>query len=94
MQLNIDKIELRSDNKSGHVGVVWDKSKNKWKTEIKVNYKNIFLSYHSSFKEACEASDYARAYAHPFSIQARTINQSDIPQWIKDKVDSKLKNIA
>jgi hypothetical protein len=49
---NLRNGRTRSTNKSGHSGVCWDKERNKWATEIKVNYKKIFLGRYSNIKDA------------------------------------------
>lgn len=40
---NLLNAKVRIDNKSGHKGVYFDKKRNKWVAEIKVNYKKISL---------------------------------------------------
>ena len=42
-------------NTSGHKGVSWDKSRNKWYTYITVNYKLINLGRFSILEDAIEA---------------------------------------
>ena len=46
---------LQKRNTSGHKGVSWDKSKNKWYTYITVNYKLINLGRFSILEDAIEA---------------------------------------
>lgn len=38
-------VGLSKNNKSGFKGVVWDKVAKKWKAQISVNYKCLFLGY-------------------------------------------------
>jgi AP2 domain len=45
-------MKLRSDNKSGVKGVVWDKSRSKWKAEIKFGGKVIYLGRFDTLEEA------------------------------------------
>jgi len=40
---NLRNSHLNFNNKSGHNGIYFDKSRNKWLAQIKVNYKQIFL---------------------------------------------------
>lgn len=40
---NTINVGLRANNKSGHIGIYWDKFTNKWRAEIKINYKKITL---------------------------------------------------
>lgn len=44
-----------SNNTSGATGVVWVKSRNKWKSQIKVNGKLIFLGEYDKFENAEKA---------------------------------------
>ncbi len=51
----------RKDNSSGVKGVYWCKRGNRWRAQIKVNKKHIYLG---SYKEKSDAADaYARASA-------------------------------
>ena len=54
-QGNARNSTLYSTNKSGHVGVSFDTRRKKWKAEICVNYKNIFLGYFETKAEAIDA---------------------------------------
>ena len=42
-------------NTSGFCGVVWDKSRNKWKAQIKYGNKLLFLGRYKSYDDACNA---------------------------------------
>lgn len=42
-QQNSFNCNLSKNNKSGYIGVSWDKSKRIWIAKIKVNYKDIYL---------------------------------------------------
>lgn len=44
-----------SNNTSGVTGVVWVKSRNNWKAEIKVNDKTIYLGSYDKFEDAVKA---------------------------------------
>ena len=52
-QNNMNKATTKS-NTSGYPGVYWYKSRSKWQVGIKVNYKQIFLGYYDTLKEAIE----------------------------------------
>lgn len=56
-----------------------------------VKHNNIVYRLKESYnkKELAEIASFARAYLLPFSKDAIEINQEDIPQWIKDKIDRK-----
>ena len=48
---------MQSNNTSGHVGVSWSKSRNKWESHIKVNQKKKFLGYFNDIKDAIKARE-------------------------------------
>jgi hypothetical protein len=50
---------LRKNNKTGFMGVIWDKDRQKWKAEIKVNYKRVYLGRFNSLDEAINARNAA-----------------------------------
>jgi hypothetical protein len=43
---------LRSSNTSGFKGVSWNKARQKWTSQIKINYKNIHIGYYDEIKDA------------------------------------------
>ena len=45
-------MSKRKDNTSGVTGVVWYKTKNKWRAQIMVDKKNISLGYYKNFEDA------------------------------------------
>jgi hypothetical protein len=55
----------RSDNKTGYTGV--NQENNKWKAEIKLNYKTIRLGLFETPEEAYSAYLSAKHGLHPFS---------------------------
>lgn len=52
---NNKNIKLSKRNKSGFVGVSFDKAKGKYKAEIGLKGKTKFIGYFSDFTQACEA---------------------------------------
>ncbi|MCA9312763.1 HNH endonuclease [Candidatus Saccharibacteria bacterium] len=52
---NIRNGKLRINNSTGVQGVTWDKSRNKWQSRIKVNYKTVHLGRYNSLEEATKA---------------------------------------
>lgn len=44
-----------SNNKSGKVGVSWDKLKNKWAAYIGINHKRVHLGYFADIQDAIDA---------------------------------------
>lgn len=51
----ISKKTLNSNNTSGFRGVSYDKTRNKWRAYIKLQYKNKHLGRFDTFKEAAQA---------------------------------------
>ncbi len=52
---NGQNASKRSDNKSGHPGVYWDKQKSKWRALITHNQKDIHLGYFENLEDAVAA---------------------------------------
>jgi hypothetical protein len=52
---------MRSDNKSGHRGVTWDKSRGRWLAGIGINGQRKSLGQYSTKEEAAAAVEAARA---------------------------------
>ena len=52
---NQQNASKRSDNKSGHPGVIWNKQHSKWQAKIAHNCKDIHLGYFASLEEAVSA---------------------------------------
>lgn len=52
-QANTQNRSLMSTNISGFAGIWFDKSRNKWCSEIKYNYLKCFLGRYDSLEEAC-----------------------------------------
>lgn len=60
---------MRVDNKSGYIGVCWDKDRNKWVASLSTNDKTIHLGRYEDIVEAAKAYDQAAEkhygeYAH------------------------------
>ena len=51
-QCNQRNVGLQQNNTSGIKGVSWHKQRDKWRAEIKVNYKNYHLGLFTDFTEA------------------------------------------
>lgn len=49
---NLRNGKIRTNNKSGYNGIYFDKNRNKWLAEIKVNYKKIFLGRYVNIEDA------------------------------------------
>lgn len=50
---NVINQSLKSSNTSGFAGIYFDKSRNKWAVEIKLNYIKCFLGRYSLLEDAC-----------------------------------------
>lgn len=55
--INHRNIKLPSNNTSGRIGVCFNKRTGKWKAEITVNKKYIFIGMFTTFEEACAARE-------------------------------------
>lgn len=76
-QENSYNSSIGKNNSSGVIGVHWDKHRNKWKSTIKVNYKNK-SKRHDSFDDAIiwrieKESEYAREFSPNFNPITNTI---------------------
>lgn len=58
-RINGMNTQLRTDNKSGRIGVHWCSKTGKWAAEIMVNQKTIYLGRHIDLADACAARDAA-----------------------------------
>ncbi len=59
MQDNNKNLSRQRRNKSGKTGVIWDKTRSRWKAQIVVNYKTINLGRFKNKHDAIKARDKA-----------------------------------
>jgi hypothetical protein len=59
-----------SDNKSGVLGVSWNRNKNKWQCHIKANGKNMYLGLYDDLEVAKRVVEDARKRHMPYSKEA------------------------
>lgn len=52
---NRSNHENRTNNKSGHAGVIWDKARQKWKAYARVDYVMCNIGRYGTIEEAVEA---------------------------------------
>lgn len=63
---NRQNLRIRSNNKSGKIGVSWAKNCKKWEAYIWKNYKKIGLGYFDDLEEAGKAYLTAKRELHTF----------------------------
>lgn len=76
---NIMNAKMFSSNTSGHKGVCWDKSRNKWMAHIKLNGKNKNLGRFNKIEDAIKArkkaeEKYFGEYSYDNSMKASIEN--------------------
>jgi hypothetical protein len=67
-----------------------DSKKGIYVAEIQVDGIRIFLKKSKDVEFLKEIVKYAKAYACEYYPEFKEINQNDIPQWIKEKIDKRL----
>ena len=67
---SIMNTAIRTDNKSGHRGVFWDKARGKWRAEIKAGIHKKYLGRFDLIEDAIAA--YAEASEEMFGEYRRT----------------------
>lgn len=50
--LNEHNTEVRKNSKSGVKGIFWEKRRKKWRSEIMINHKSIFVGYFNNLSKA------------------------------------------
>ena len=71
---NSKNKSLFSNNTSGVSGVFWNKAANKWETQIKVNYKTIYLGSFDNKEDAIEVRKQAEIeYFGEYQYKTKTI---------------------
>ena len=58
--------KLQANNTSGHIGVCWDKEREKWKAQIAVDRKRLFLGSFTNLDDAIAARKAGEAKYHPY----------------------------
>lgn len=67
---NTMNSSLRSDNKSGITGIMWNKRNNNWYVQIGINGKNKYLGSFENFEDAVKArKDAEEKYFGEFSYE-------------------------
>jgi hypothetical protein len=61
---NLRNQGLKKTNSSGHKGVSWNKTFNKWQARIQVDKKQIWLGLHDSLDDAAKAYERAAKEHH------------------------------
>lgn len=68
---NLQNRRMDRRNKSGFIGVSWDKQREKWHAKICVNYKQKSLGFYDAAEQAAEAYKKAKAELHTFHPEVR-----------------------
>lgn len=63
---NAQNQRKHRDNTSGVTGVSWDKKSRKWRANIRLNGRKIFLGLYETIKEAAAARAAGKAKLHTF----------------------------
>lgn len=63
---NHQNMPIQSNNTSGYTGITFDKCRNKWQAQIKINGKNIFLGRYENINDAIVARDNGKKKYHQF----------------------------
>lgn len=65
---NLCNCNLPKNNKSGHKGVYWESTRNKWNTQITLNGKCVHLGRFDNIEDAIKArNDAAKKYYKEFA---------------------------
>jgi len=67
---NRQNLRLRKDNVSGHRGVSFEKATGKWRADVGLNGKNVYLGRYINIEDAVRAASEYRAKHMPFSADA------------------------
>ena len=69
-QQNICNCEVAKNNKSGHKGVYWCNSRNKWQAQVTINNKTVYVGRYNTLEEAVEARrNAAKKYYGEYSYE-------------------------
>ena len=49
--------KMRTDNESGYIGVCWDQARQRWRAELQVGLKRLYLGRHKTAEEAARVRD-------------------------------------
>lgn len=78
--LNSKNIKKPKHNKTGYIGVIWDKERNKWRAEIRCDGKTYHLGRYDDIEEAVRARLIAESKLFgEFSPQRHLFKEYNIP---------------
>lgn len=63
---NHQNMPIQSNNTSGYTGVTYDKNRNKWQSQIKINGKNKFLGRFDNIEDAVKFRNEGKLKHHRF----------------------------
>lgn len=77
---NSKNIKVPKDNKTGYIGVIWDKERNKWRAEIRCDGKAYYLGRYEDIYEAVKARLIAESKLFgEFAPQRHLFEEYNIP---------------
>lgn len=74
---NSRNIGLRKNNTTGYKGVIYEKKRDKWRAEIKKDYKSIFLGYFDTKEDAAKAYNEASMKYHGEFANLNNVMEDD-----------------
>lgn len=94
---NTKNCSLASKNTSGYAGVHFDKRRNKWNAEIKVEYKKIYLGSYRSLNHAVYARLIAEAlyfddYKNEEEFEKKLADTHDIDYSVRKAICERITN--
>lgn len=81
--------EKSKNNSSGHVGVYWNKLKEKWYAKIWFQRKQFFLGYYDKYEEACLVREKAEEKIHGGFLEWYAKEYQEKAEKIKEKMKKK-----
>lgn len=89
-QCNAQSTKISSNNKSGYNGVSWNKIARKWKSQIRINSKDIHLGLYDCKLDAGLARITAEDWDNSWTCDEQCVSRSEIMKDLKDYIESRL----
>ena len=84
---NGQNCKIHSNNKSGYNGVSWEKTKKKWRSQIKINTKHIFLGLYDCKLDAGLARITAEDWDDRWTCDSQCISRTKVMQDLNDYIN-------